>query len=191
VGITTKSTTVTQDLGILVRMAARNRVGVNLTITTLDRDLARLLEPRAPSPEQRLATVRALTVAGVPAGIFCAPILPGLTDDADDLERLAEAVASHGGRWMMSGVLRIGDGFARPFLDAARRDFPHLVRRYERQAARGFRGSASPDEVAAIQGRMDEIRARYGLLSGPPGFPKPPVAEQAPLPLFAAGGGGA
>ncbi|MGN6483925.1 MAG: SPL family radical SAM protein [Thermomicrobiales bacterium] len=191
VGISTKSTIVTQDLGILVRMAARNRIGVNLTITTLDRDLARLLEPRTPSPEQRLATVRALAEAGVPAGIFCAPILPGLTDDADDLERLAEAVASHGGRWMMSGVLRIGDGFARPFLDAARRDFPHLVRRYERQASRGFRGSASPDEVAAIQGRMDEIRARYGLLSGPPGFPKPPVAEQAPLPLFAAGGGGA
>ncbi|MGC4191145.1 MAG: radical SAM protein [Thermomicrobiales bacterium] len=184
VGITTKSTTVAQDVDLLARMAERGRISVNLTVTTLDRDLARLLEPRAPSPRQRLATVRVLAGAGIPAGIFCAPILPGLTDDPDDLERLAEAVAGHGGRWMMSGVLRIGDGFAKPFLDAARRDFPHLARRYERQAARGFRGSASPDDVAEIQGRMDAIRARYGLLSGPPSFPKPPAIEQASLPLF-------
>ncbi|MGC4105602.1 MAG: radical SAM protein [Thermomicrobiales bacterium] len=185
VGITTKSTTVTQDVGILARLAERNRIAVNLTITTADRDLARLLEPRAPSPQQRLAAIRFLADAGVPAGIFCAPILPGLTDHPDDLERIAEAVATHGGRWMMSSVLRIGDGFAKPFLDAARRDFPHLARRYEQQAARGFRGSASREEVAEIQGRADEIRARYGLLSGPPGFPKLLVAEQVALPLFA------
>lgn len=184
VGITTKSTTVTQDLPLLARVAARAGMSVNLTITTPDRDLARLLEPRAPSPQQRLRALEVLANAGVPSGIFCAPILPGLTDDPEALERLAEAVAMHGGRWMMSGVLRIGDGFARPFLDAARRDFPHLVRRYERQAARGFRGSASPQEVADIQGRMDEIRSRYGLLSGPPSFPKVPVAEQIALPLF-------
>jgi DNA repair photolyase len=186
VGITTKSTTVTQDLALLVRMAERDRISVNLTITTLDPALARLLEPRAPSPTQRLGAIRALAEAGVPAGIFCAPILPGLTDNVDDLERLAEAVAAHGGRWMMSGLLRIGDGFAGPFLDAARRDFPQLVRRYERQAAHGFRGSASPDDVARIQEQMDAIRARYGLLPGPPSFPKPPVVQQAALPLFPA-----
>lgn len=188
VGITTKSTTVTQDIPILVRIAERERMSVNLTITTLDPDLARLLEPRAPAPKQRLAAIRDLANAGVPAGIFCAPILPGLTDDPDALERLAEAVALHGGRWMMSSVLRIGDGFARPFLDAARRDFPHLVRRYEQQAARGFRGSASRNEVAEIEGRMDVIRARYDLLPGPPSVPKPPTIEQVPLPLFAAPG---
>ncbi|MGB3327532.1 MAG: radical SAM protein [Thermomicrobiales bacterium] len=184
VGITTKSTTVTQDVALLSRMAARERIAVNLTITTLDPDLARMLEPRAPSPMQRLAALQHLADAGIPAGIFCAPILPGLTDDPDALEQLAAAVADHGGRWMMSGVLRIGDGFARPFLDAARRDFPQLVRRYERQAARGFRGSASPDEVAAIQGRMDAIRARYDLQPGPPSRTTAPAATQVSLPLM-------
>jgi DNA repair photolyase len=181
--ITTKSTTVTQDLPLLAGMAERAGCSVNVTITTPNEDLARLLEPRAPSPRQRLRALQVLAEAGIPTGIFCAPILPGLTDTEDDLERLAELVAMHGGRWMMGSALRIGQDFAKPFLAAAQRDFPHLVARYERQARRGYRGSVSRNEADEIHGRMDEIRARYGLLSGPPSLPKPLVEQQATLAL--------
>lgn len=181
--ITTKSTTVVQDLPILAGMALRTGCAVNFTITTLDDDLARMLEPRAPSPIRRLEAMAKLAEAGIPTGIFAAPILPGLTDADEDLERLASAVAEHGGSYMMASALRIGDGFAKPFLDAARRDFPHLLARYERQARVGFRGSVSRQEADDIYGRMDVIRARYGLASGPPAAPEPIVERQSELPL--------
>jgi DNA repair photolyase len=164
-------------------MAGRAGVAVNLTITTPREDLARMLEPRAPSPRQRLGAVATLARAGVPAGIFAAPILPGLTDDPDDLERLAEAVSVAGGTWMMGSTLRIGEGFAEPFLEAARRDFPHLLARYQRQALSGFRGSVSRGESEQIHGRLDEIRARYGLASGPPPAPEPAFERQSALPI--------
>lgn len=181
--ITTKSTTVVQGLPILAGMASRAGCAVNFTITTLADDLARMLEPRAPSPRQRLEAMAKVAEAGIPTGIFAAPILPGLTDANEDLERLASAVAEHGGSYMMASALRIGDGFAKPFLDAARRDFPHLLARYERQARVGFRGSVSRQEADDIYGRMEVIRARYGLASGPPAVPEPIVERQSELPL--------
>ena len=181
--ITTKSTTVVQDRSLLGDMARRAGCAVNFTVTTLDPDLARLLEPRAPSPQQRLRAMRELAAAGIPTGIFAAPILPGLTDGDDDLERLVAAVAEHGGTYVMASALRIGDGFAAPFLAAAQRDFPHLLARYRRQARVGRRGAVSPAEADDIYGRMDEIRARYGMASGPPAVPEPPAARQVALPL--------
>lgn len=181
--ITTKSTTVTQDTAVLARMASRAGCAVNFTVTTLDENLARMLEPRAPSPLQRLRAMAVLAEAGIPTGIFAAPILPGLTDANDDLERLVSAVAIHGGRYVMASPMRIGEGFAKPFLDAARRDFPHLVARYERQARVGFRGGVSRQEADEIRGRMDVLLDRYGLSSGPPSFPPPIVERQAVLPL--------
>ncbi len=181
--ITTKSTTVVQDLPILAGMASRAGCAVNFTITTLADDLARILEPRAPSPRQRLEAMAKVAEAGIPTGIFAAPILPGLTDANEDLERLASAVAEHGGSYMMASALRIGDGFAKPFLEAATRDFPHLLARYERQARVGFRGSVSRQEADDIYGRMEVIRTRYGLASGPPAVPEPIVERQSELPL--------
>jgi len=185
VQITTKSTTVTQDLPLLERMAAGAGCAVNLTITTPDPELARLLEPRTPSPAQRLRAMQVLAEHGIATGIFCAPILPGLTDRREDLERLAEMVVAHGGRWMMGSTLRIGEGFAEPFLASVRRDFPELVWRYERQARSGHRGSVSRDESRRIHDVMDDIRAKYGLLSGPPPAPEPVIEAQTSLPFLA------
>lgn len=181
--ITTKSTTVTQDTELLAGMASRAGCAVNFTVTTLDDDLARMLEPRAPSPMQRLRAMAQLAEAGIPTGIFAAPILPGLTDADDDLERLVAAVADQGGHYVMASAMRIGEGFAKPFLDAARRDFPHLVARYERQARVGFRGGVSRQEADDIRGRMDGLLARYRLSNGPPSFPAPILEHQAVLPL--------
>lgn len=80
VGIITKNALVLRDLDLLAPMAARRLVCVHLSITTLDADLARTLEPRTSTPAAKLAALRALSDAGVPVGVMTAPIIPGLND---------------------------------------------------------------------------------------------------------------
>ena len=92
--ILTKSNLVLRDLDILVPMARRRLVQVALSVTTLDRALARAMEPRAPTPSRRLEAIAALAEAGVPAGVMTAPMIPGLNDH--ELEALLAAAARHG-----------------------------------------------------------------------------------------------
>ena len=80
VGIVTKSARVLADLDILTRMADRGLVKVFLSVTTLDAKLSRRMEPRAASPEKRIATIAALHEAGVPVGVVAAPMIPALND---------------------------------------------------------------------------------------------------------------
>lgn len=99
VSIVTKSAGVVRDLDILQRMAARGLAKVYLSVTTLDPVLARRMEPRAATPERRLAAVSALSAAGVPVGVLAAPMIPGLNDAELEkiLERGAKAGAGHAG----------------------------------------------------------------------------------------------
>jgi DNA repair photolyase len=96
VGITTKSVLVTRDIDILAPMAAKNLVVVALSVTSLDRKLARAMEPRASTPERRIDAIRQLAAAGVPAIVGAAPMIPGLNDHEMEaiLERAAEAGAT-------------------------------------------------------------------------------------------------
>jgi DNA repair photolyase len=97
VSITTKSNQVVRDLDLLLRIAAHSTVHVNLSITTLRPRLARMLEPRAPRPDLRLQAVRELRNAGIAAGVFAMPVLPGLTDAEADLDVLARAMVRRQG----------------------------------------------------------------------------------------------
>ncbi|MDQ6917371.1 MAG: PA0069 family radical SAM protein [Pseudomonadota bacterium] len=92
--IVTKSALVERDIDLLAPMAAKNLARVYISITTLDRDIARTLEPRAAAPHRRLAAVRALRDAGIPVGVMTAPIIPQLTDR--DLEAILDAAAANG-----------------------------------------------------------------------------------------------
>ncbi len=92
--IVTKSALVERDLDLIAPMAARNMARVYISITTLDRDTARTLEPRAAAPPRRLQAIRALADAGVPVGVLVAPVIPQLNDR--DLEAIVEAAAAHG-----------------------------------------------------------------------------------------------
>ena len=96
VTITTKSDRVLMDLDILKAMAEGDLVSVALSITSLTPQIARTLEPRAPAPRKRLAAVRALSEAGVPAWVAIAPVVPGITDH--ELEHLVEAAADAGAK---------------------------------------------------------------------------------------------
>jgi DNA repair photolyase len=94
VGIVTKGALIQRDIDILAALAERRLTRVAVSVTTLDRDLARRLEPRAATPERRLETIRALSAAGIPTSVMAAPIIPALTDH--ELERILEAARDHG-----------------------------------------------------------------------------------------------
>jgi DNA repair photolyase len=100
--ITTKGVLILRDLDLLAPMAAKNLARVYVSIAMLDRELARKLDPRAPSPQRRLEMIKALADAGIPVGVSVAPVIPQLTDK--DLEGILEAAAAHGARlatWVM------------------------------------------------------------------------------------------
>jgi DNA repair photolyase len=119
VGIVTKSALVTRDLDILARMAERNLVKVALSVTTLNPELARKMEPRAATPMKRLEALRQLSQAGVPTTVMVAPIVPALNDS--EIERILDAAAAAGvkeaGYVMLRLPLEVRDLF-REWLEA-------------------------------------------------------------------------
>ena len=94
VTIVTKGALVQRDIDILAPMAARRMARVAVSVTTLDRNLARRMEPRAATPERRLETIQALSEAGIPASVMAAPMIPGLNDH--EMEAILEAARDHG-----------------------------------------------------------------------------------------------
>jgi DNA repair photolyase len=113
VGIVTKSALVLRDLDLLTSMAERGLVKVALSVTTLDRRLARAMEPRASTPDRRIETLERLIDAGVPTSVMVAPVIPGLTDMEMEriLERAAAAGVASAGYVLLRLPLEIGDLF--------------------------------------------------------------------------------
>lgn len=103
--IVTKSALIERDLDLLAEMAARGLVQVMVSVTTLDRELARIMEPRAAAPRRRLETLQALAEVGVPVGVLTAPVIPALNDS--DLEAILESASGAGARWAAYTLLRL------------------------------------------------------------------------------------
>ncbi len=114
VGIVTKSTLVLRDIDILAPMARLGLASVTLSVTTLDRDLARNLEPRAATPTRRLETIRRLAEAGIPVGVLAAPMIPALNDAEMEaiFQAAVEAGASAAGYVLLRLPMEIKDLFA-------------------------------------------------------------------------------
>ena len=113
VGIVTKSALIARDIDILAPMAKEGLAKVALSITTLDRKLARIMEPRAATPQRRLDTIRALSEAGIPAAVMTAPLIPALNDDEIEsiLAAASEAGATSAGYVLLRLPLEIKDLF--------------------------------------------------------------------------------
>ncbi|MDX8469512.1 PA0069 family radical SAM protein [Mesorhizobium sp. VK23B] len=126
VGIVTKSALVTRDIDILSRMAERGLAKVALSVTTLDRMLARTMEPRASTPTKRLEAIRQISDAGIPASVMVAPIVPGLTDP--ELERILDSARAAGAREAGYVVLRLPLEVAPIFKDWLLRHYPDRYR---------------------------------------------------------------
>ncbi len=122
--ITTKSPIVIRDIDLLADLKEKHRLSVNVTVTTLDRALARRLEPYAPDPAARIRTVRKLLEAGVRTNIFCMPILPGINHREDSLRPLFESVEGVDG--VHANLLFLRPAARRRFLPWLAEEFPHL-----------------------------------------------------------------
>lgn len=159
--VTTKSDLIARDVELLARIAEQNTVAVSMTVTTMERPLARLLEPYAPCPELRIRALQKLTSAGVPAGVIASPVLPLLTDSEENLAAVAAAAAEAGAHFFTAGVLFLKPCARRVFYPFLKENFPELLGRYiARYAARAF---LDGDYPAAIAARIKRVRERYGL----------------------------
>src|ERR1700686_477634 len=133
IGIVTKSNLVLRDIEVLQQVAKTHRLVVNVTITTLNVDLARILEPRAPRPDLLLDAIQELNQAGIAAGVICAPVLPGITDSPRDLEALVRATAQAGGKYIYANSLFLKPCSAAVFLPFLEKEFPQLVESYQQR----------------------------------------------------------
>jgi len=123
--LVTKSRLVTRDLDVLQELAAFDAAAVHVSVTTLDPELHRILEPRTAAPSQRLATIAALAEAGIPVGVMVAPIIPALTDH--EIPRIVAAAAEAGARSAESILLRLPYALTGLFEDWLTRHFPDRV----------------------------------------------------------------
>jgi DNA repair photolyase len=126
VSIVTKSAGVLRDLDILSGMARRNLARVYVSITTLNPALARVMEPRAATPERRLHAIAELTRAGVPCGVMTAPMIPGLNDA--EMEKILEAAARAGARHAGYVLLRLPHELRQMFEDWLATHFPERAK---------------------------------------------------------------
>ncbi len=132
-GIVTKLNLIVRDLDLLPDVAKSNRLSVHVTITTLNVELARILEPRAPRPDLRLEAVRALSAAGIRVGLSCSPVVPGITDSPVDLETLVRAAAEAGVDYVFANPLFLKPCSAAVFLPFLEQNFPHLIENYRKR----------------------------------------------------------
>ena len=172
VSIVTKSDAVLADCELLADMAARRLAKVYLSVTTLDNELARKLEPRAAAPAKRLAAVRALRDAGIPAGVMVAPVIPALTDAEMEaiLAAAADAGATEAGYILLRLPLEVKDLFTEwlhaHYPDRARKVLS-LVRDTRggqlNDAAFGRRMRGNGPYAALIAARFEVAVRRLGL----------------------------
>jgi DNA repair photolyase len=175
ISIITKSNQIVRDLDILKVIAAKSAVSVNITVTTLKPRLARLLEPRAPRPDLRLAAVKELREAGLHVGVSASPLVPGITDGEGELEAVAAAAKEAGAEWFFSGVLFLMPASARQFLPFIEQKFPKLAKQYrELYAKNGYAPEAYRKKVSE---RVLRIRQKFGFASRPWEGDRPSVVQ--------------
>lgn len=124
--IVTKSALVTRDIDILQEMAAKGLAKVGISVTTLDRKLARSMEPRASTPTRRLEAIKELTEAGIPTSTLVSPLIPALNDH--ELERILEAAHAAGAKAASYILLRLPLEVSPLFRDWLLRNYPDRYR---------------------------------------------------------------
>ena len=160
-GITTKSQLVARDVDVLQELSQRHFLTVSMTVTTMDAELARALEPMAPRPDLRLAAVRKLTSNGIRATVFNSPVLPLINDSDASLDAVARAARSAGARGFGGNVVFLKPCARQVFFPFLEARFPELVRRYRERFERS--AYLLGDYPERIHERIDRIRRRYGF----------------------------
>ncbi|HJR62710.1 MAG TPA: radical SAM protein [Gemmatimonadaceae bacterium] len=162
--VITKSPLITRDIDVLSRLARHSSLSVHLSLITLRRELARRLEPRAPTPESRVRALERLRQAGIEAGINCMPVLPGITDDPSDIEALVKRVAQAGATYFGACALRLQSSARKRYLPFIEQEFPHLAARY--RAAYANSHHVSERYRAGLSEFVRRLCRKYGIPAG-------------------------
>ena len=161
IGIVTKSRLIERDIDLLTDIHHRNTLVLHLTITTPDAALARILEPRAPRPDLRFTAVRRLREAGLTAGILCSPLLPGITDTAEAVDRMAKLASEVRASFFAAEPLFLKSCSRPTFLTFIHEHFPKLSSEYQaRFATDAF---AAPHYRQHLASLVREACTRHGL----------------------------
>ena len=162
--IITKSPLVTRDVDLLRRIARNSQITVHLSLITLDRALARRLEPRAPTPEARIRALARLRAHGIEVGINVMPVLPGITDAPEQLDRLVRTVAEHGATYVNACALRLQSAARQRYLPFIEQEFPELSGRYRATYSRSH--SVGTRYRDGLRDYFKRVCARYGVPFG-------------------------
>jgi DNA repair photolyase len=161
IGVVTKSQLVCRDIDVLQRISERSRITIHLTVTTMNTDLARKLEPRAPRPDLRMAAVRELNAAGVRAAVICAPVLPGITDLPADLDKLIATAAKNNALYVYPNPLFLKSCAWKMFMPFVEQHFPHLVSSYrERYKDSAYVDASYRKRIVAL---FDKLCRKHGM----------------------------
>ena len=172
VTIVTKSALIERDLDLLAPMGAKNLVRVFVSIGTLDRELARKLEPRAASPQRRLAVIRSLSNSGVPCGVMIAALIPALNDKT--MEHVLEAAAAAGAKEAAYVIMRLPHELKTLFKEWLAEHYPQraehvmsIVRQMrggkENDPNFGTRMSGTGNYAELMEKRFDIACRRFGV----------------------------
>jgi DNA repair photolyase len=172
----TKSPMIVRDVDVLGDLARLASAEVFFSITTVDLDLWRTVEPGTANPFNRLRAMRTLREAGVTAGVMMAPILPGLTDSAQSIAAVADAARAHNAASFSTAPLRLAPHVKEFYLGFIGDEYPDLLPRYKR----AYPGAYAPaDYREKLQERINRIRAEYGFSGQSERRQRPPQ----PLPV--------
>ena len=184
-GIVTKSNLVLRDIDLLQEIGRKNDISVHVTITTLNVDLARILEPRAPRPDLRMEAVRRLNQVGIDAGVSCSPVIPEITDSPRDLEAVVRATAEASGKHIFANPLFLKPCSAAVFMPFLEQEFPQLAENYRsRYQDHAFLPKSYHQRISKL---MASLRRKYGIGSDygrERASSKPQVEECRQLVLF-------
>jgi len=162
--ILTKGTLLRRDLDLLVAAAEQVPVGIGVSLALADEELRKLVEPGVPSYRGRLELIRTVREAGLPCGVMVAPVLPWLTDSAEQLDDLLGELAAAGATGVTTLVLHLRPGVKEWFFGWLARERPELVTRYESLYARGV--NASPSYRNAFEDKVRPLLDKHGFGKG-------------------------
>ena len=159
--IITKSPLITRDIDLLSRINRLSDLAIHISLITLDRELARRIEPRAPTPESRVRALARLREAGIDAGINCMPVLPGITDNPSDLEALVKRVSEAGATYVGACAVRLQSAAKKRYLPFIEQEFPHLAERYRNTyGSSAYAGEKYREGLARF---FEKLCTRYGV----------------------------
>jgi DNA repair photolyase len=164
ISVITRSPMVMRDIDVIGEASRRAEVTISFSVPTLDVEVWRNTEPGTAPPRQRLRALRALTDAGIRAGVGMAPLLPGISDRPEQLVEVVKAAHDAGANYVWANVLYLKPGTREHFLSHLARDWPEELQRYERMYTHAYLDKSLTDPMLE---RVAALKLEYGMQDRP------------------------